>query len=107
MRRVRWLTRAVIPVMALALEPQLAWALSSSAAKQQAERSIGSVEVKASQAPQPRRRRYKPPTVAERIAAGDLLMRTNDYERAVDELNKVIELSRQQAVPEATKVDGM
>lgn len=100
------LCRAIWPCFALVALPHTALAISSSAARGQAERTIVSVESKAAQSPKSRKLRFKPPTIAERIAAGDMLLRTKDYDRAVDELNKVVEISRQKAVPAASKVDG-
>lgn len=105
MRSTRFLVAAALPLLA-ALAPSVAHALASAAAKQQAEQSIVAAEAKAARAPDTSKLRYKPPTVAERIASGDLLLRTKDYERAVDELNKVVELSTQMSVPLATQVDG-
>ncbi len=101
-------SRRLLPwALAILLESHWAAALSSSAAKDQAARSIAAIESKASQSPRAPKLRYKPPSIEERIASGDMLLRTKDYERAVDELNKVVELSRQQAVSEASKVDGI
>lgn len=100
------LAKAAAPA-ALVFLAQSAHAISSSVARDQAQKTIGSVETRAAQAPNARRVRYQPPSAEERIAAGDMLLRTKDYEGAVDELNKVVELAKQQAISEASKVDGM
>ena len=65
-----------------------------------------SVAVAARKLPTTKQPRFTPPTAAERIAAGDLLLRTKDYPRAIDELNKVVELGRQGKVSAASLVDG-
>lgn len=86
---------------------QNAAALSSSAARDKAQATISAVDSKAATAANAGKVRYVPPSVAERIAAGELLLRTKDYEGATDELNKVIEISQQQSVSEESKVDGI
>src|SRR6187401_313034 len=82
-------------------------ALSSSAARDKAQATISAVDSKAATSANPGKVRYVPPSIAERIAAGELLLRTKDYEGATDELNKVIEISQQQSVSEESKVDGI
>ncbi|HEU5074861.1 MAG TPA: tetratricopeptide repeat protein [Polyangiaceae bacterium] len=86
---------------------QNAAALSSSAARDSAQATIAAVDSKAATAANAGRVRFVPPSITERIAAGELLLRTKDYEGATDELNKVIEISQQQAVSEESKVDGI
>jgi tetratricopeptide (TPR) repeat protein len=53
------------------------------------------------------RARRAAPTPAERIAAGDLLLRTKDYERAIEEFSKVVELHRQGRAPNTANADGL
>ncbi|HEY6077745.1 MAG TPA: tetratricopeptide repeat protein, partial [Polyangiaceae bacterium] len=48
----------------------------------------------------------KPPTPAERVAAGDMLLRNKDYDRAIETLSKVLELNRQGKAPEAAYADA-
>ncbi len=49
---------------------------------------------------------FTPPTAAERIAAGELLLRNKDYDRAIIELNKARELHRQGKLPDAANADA-
>ncbi|MGC4092091.1 MAG: tetratricopeptide repeat protein [Polyangiaceae bacterium] len=82
-----------------------AFALDSSDAQHQAETAIQHVEtelVKGSTA----KVAVGVATPAERVAAGDMLLRTKDYDRAIDELSKVLELHRQGQVPEAAFADA-
>ncbi|MDX2051588.1 MAG: tetratricopeptide repeat protein [Polyangiaceae bacterium] len=44
---------------------------------------------------------------AERVAAGELMLRTRDFDRAAEEFNKVLELFQQGKVPEATYADAL
>jgi len=101
-----FLARVALPGTLLGLA-QNAAALSSSAARDQAQATISAVDSKAATAANAGKVRYVPPSIAERIAAGELLLRTKDYEGATDELNKVIEISQQQAVSEESRVDGI
>lgn len=101
-----FLARVALPGTLLGLA-QNAAALSSSAAREQAQATISAVDSKAATAANAGKVRYVPPSIAERIAAGELLLRTKDYEGATDELNKVIEISQQQTVSEESKVDGI
>lgn len=71
-----------------------------------AEMAIRAVEADATKAPDPSRFRYLPPTPAQRVAAGELLLRTGDYDRAVDTLSKVLELYRRGEVPEEACADA-
>ncbi len=48
----------------------------------------------------------KPPTPAERVAAGDMLLRNKDYDHAIEALSKVLELYRQGKAPEAAYADA-
>lgn len=101
-----FLGRVALPGTLLCLAYDAA-ALSSSAARDSAQATISAVDSKAATAANVGKVRYVPPSIAERIAAGELLLRTKDYEGATDELNKVIEISQQQAVSEESKVDGI
>jgi hypothetical protein len=63
--------------------------------------AIRAVEADATKGPDSSRFRYVPPTPAQRVAAGDLLLRTGDFDRAVETLSKVLELHRRGEVPES------
>jgi tetratricopeptide (TPR) repeat protein len=71
-----------------------------------AEMAIRAVEVDATKGPDPSRFRYVPPTPAQRVAAGELLLRTGDFDRAVETLSKVLELFRRGEVPESAYADA-
>ena len=71
-----------------------------------AEMAIRAVEADATKGPDPSRFRYVPPTPAQRVAAGELLLRTGDFDRAVDTLSKVLELFRRGEVPESAYADA-
>lgn len=71
-----------------------------------AEMAIRAVEADAGKGPDPSRFRYVPPTPAQRVAAGELLLRTGDYDRAVETLSKVLELYRRGEVPESANADA-
>lgn len=47
-----------------------------------------------------------PPSLAQRIAAGDLLLRTRDYARAISELSRVVELQQQGGSGDAAQADA-
>jgi tetratricopeptide (TPR) repeat protein len=83
-----------------------AWALDAEQARGRAEQAIRTVEAEAARGASKDRLRYKPPTPAQRLAAGDMLLRNKDYDRAIDELSKVVELRRQGKMPEAPFADG-
>ncbi|HEX5101732.1 MAG TPA: tetratricopeptide repeat protein [Polyangiaceae bacterium] len=76
------------------------------AQRNRAEMAIRAVEADATKGPDPSRFRYVPPTPAQRVAAGELLLRTGDYDRAVDTLSKVLELHRRGEVPESANADA-
>ena len=71
-----------------------------------ADMTIRAVEADATKGPDPSRFRYIPPTPAQRVAAGELLLRTGDYDRAVETLSKVLELYRRGEVPESAHADA-
>ncbi|MCA9645801.1 MAG: hypothetical protein KC492_34150, partial [Myxococcales bacterium] len=92
----RWLVGAV-GVFALGLTASPAHALDAAVAKGRAEAEIRAVNGSTSkiQAAIKKAKQIHGVSVAKRIAAGDLLLRTKDYERAIRELSKVLELGRQ------------
>lgn len=104
-RRPRDVSAVAALLGALTLSSQ-AQAISSSDARERAQRSVSSVEADSARIPSGKKPRFRPPTAAERIASGDMLLRTKDYDRAIDELNKVVELGLQGGVSEADKADG-
>jgi tetratricopeptide (TPR) repeat protein len=83
-----------------------AFALSSSEAQGRATLAVQAVESGMTSTPPDSKLIVKPPTAAERIAAGDMLLRNKDYDRAVETLSKVLELYRQGKVPEAAYADA-
>ncbi|HEY6558686.1 MAG TPA: tetratricopeptide repeat protein [Polyangiaceae bacterium] len=66
-----------------------------------AEADIGKISTALSRA------KRRDPSIVERIAAGDMLYRTKDYERSIDEFSKVLELHRQGKAPEAARADAL
>jgi tetratricopeptide (TPR) repeat protein len=101
-------SRRVASALALAtsLLSGAAFALDSDDARHQAETAIGHLETDIVRGGPPPKSLFQPPTPAERVAAGDMLLRTKDYDRAIAELSKVIELHRQGKVPEAAYADA-
>jgi tetratricopeptide (TPR) repeat protein len=83
-----------------------AFALSSGEAQGRATIAVQAVESGMTSAPPDSKFISKPATPAERVAAGDMLLRTKDYDRAIEELSKVIELYRQGKAPEAAYADA-
>jgi tetratricopeptide (TPR) repeat protein len=83
-----------------------AFALDSTEAKGRAELAVRAVEADAAKGIGGIPVRVQPITPAQRVAAGDMLLRNRDYERAIDTLNKVIELARQGKMPETALADG-
>lgn len=83
-------------------------ALGSSEARARAEQSVSEAqsEIPSIQArlAKAERRAQSP---EERIAAGEMLMRTRDYEGAIDVLSQVVELYRQGKVPERAYADAL
>jgi tetratricopeptide (TPR) repeat protein len=82
------------------------WALGSSEAQHEAETAIMHLETEIVRGGPPPKALFTPPTPAERVAAGDLLLRNKDYDRAIVELSKVLELYRQGKIPEAAYADA-
>jgi len=83
-----------------------AFALSSSEAQGRATLAVQGVESSMTSTPPDSKLNFKPPTAAERVAAGDMLLRNKDYDRAIEELSKVLELYRQGKMPEAAYADA-
>ena len=83
-----------------------AWALSASEAQGRATLAVQGVESSMTSAPPDSKLSAKPPTPAERVAAGDMLLRNKDYDRAIESLSKVLELYRQGKAPEAAYADA-
>jgi len=86
--------------------PGSAWALSSSEAQGRATLAVQGVESAMTSAPPDSKLAVRPPTPAERVAAGDMLLRNKDYDRAIEALSKVLELYRQGKAPEAAYADA-
>jgi tetratricopeptide (TPR) repeat protein len=83
-----------------------AFALSSGEAQGRATLAVQGVESAMTTAPPESKLNFKPPTPAERVAAGDMLLRNKDYDRAIEALSKVVELYRQGKAPEAAYADA-
>jgi tetratricopeptide (TPR) repeat protein len=100
-----------LPTSALALGLAIAgWATpafaDADAIRGRADMSVRAVEADATKGPDTSRFRYVPPTPAQRVAAGELLLRAGDYDRAVDTLSKVLELYRRGEVPDSACADA-
>jgi len=91
--------RAALAVGALFFVSGEALAIDADIARGRADMAIRAVEADVSKGPDASRFRFPPPTPAERVAAGDMLLRTKDYDRAILTLSKVLELYRQGQVP--------
>ena len=83
-----------------------AFALSASEAQGRATLAVQGVESAMTSAPPDSKLTAKPATPAERVAAGDMLLRNKDYDRAIESLSKVLELYRQGKAPEAAYADA-
>jgi tetratricopeptide (TPR) repeat protein len=83
---------------ALALDPEVA--------RGRADIAIRAVEAEAGKGPDASRFRFPPPSPAERVAAGDMLLRTKDYDLSISTLSKVLELHRQGSVPVSAYADA-
>lgn len=106
MTRPRSPTSAVGAALLVLLWSADSLALSASSARAQAARSIAAVEADTGQGAMSPRLYRRPTTVPERVAAGDLLFRTKDYEHAIDVLNQVVELFRQGKATEPPYADA-
>src|SRR5690606_987874 len=95
-----------IPVaIALLAWSSASWALDADEARRRARTTLAFVESEVVRGGPPPRPRYVPPTPAERVAAGELLLRARDYDRAIETLEKVLELHRQGKAVEAAYAD--
>jgi tetratricopeptide (TPR) repeat protein len=103
MRRFR--TSALALGFAIASQAASAFA-DTDTIRGRAEMAIRAVEADATKGPDTSRFRYVPPTPAQRVAAGDLLLRTGDYDRAIETLSKVLELYRRGEVPDSACADA-
>src|SRR5262249_8216645 len=81
-------------------------ALDSSEAQGRAQQAIAAVESDMVKPPTPPKFLTPPATPEQRIAAGDMLFRTKDYDRAIDTLEKVVELRHQGKASEAAFADA-
>jgi tetratricopeptide (TPR) repeat protein len=91
--------RSILAAGALVLVAGESLAVDAATARGRADIAIRAVEADAAKGPDPSRFRLPPPTPAQRVAAGDMLLRTKDYDRAILTLSKVLELHRQGKVP--------
>jgi tetratricopeptide (TPR) repeat protein len=101
----RWSTSALALGLSIAGFTRPAFA-DADAIRGRAEMAIRAVEADATKGPDTSRFRYVPPTPAQRVAAGDLLLRTGDYDRAVETLSKVLELYTRGEVPDSACADA-
>lgn len=96
-----------LALLSLSVAPS-AFAVDPSEAKGNAETAIRSAEgdIGAIQASMDKAHRATLTTPEQRIVAGELLMRTKDYGRAIDVLSQVLELHRRGKVPEPAYADA-
>ena len=104
MRAVGGLALALGALLSAVARPALA--IDADEARGRAEQAIRAAEADLAKAPDPSRLRFPPPTPAQRVAAGDMLLRTRDYDAAIDQLSKVLELHRQGQMPENAYADA-
>ena len=97
--------RGALLAVAFGVFPTSAAALTADEARANASKSIAAVETQAASLRQvtAETRRLDPSRL---VTAGELHLRTKDYERAIEQLNKVIELDHQGRVPEAVAADA-
>lgn len=97
--------RYALLALAFGVFPTPAGAVSADEARANATKAITAVEAQASSLRRvtAETRRLDPSRL---VTAGELHLRTKDYERAIDQLNKVIELDQQGRVPEAVAADA-
>ncbi len=103
--KLRFPTQALTATACLLLAAR-AFALDAGTARGRADIAIRAVEADASKGPDASRFRFTPPTPAQRVAAGDMLLRTKDYDRSISTLAKVLELHRQGQIPENAFADA-
>jgi tetratricopeptide (TPR) repeat protein len=105
MRRLR-LGSFVLAGCWVLLSASRAAALDPTVARGRAELSIKGAEADALRASKLAQVRYQPPTPAQRVAAGDMLLRNRDYDQAIVTLSKVLELHRQGKMPAQALADA-
>jgi tetratricopeptide (TPR) repeat protein len=88
------------------LSPSAAEAANPAQARIEAEKLLRNVEAGVARGAPPIPTKMLGPSEAERIAAGEMLVRLKDSERAVDELSEVLELHRQGKASEAANADA-
>jgi tetratricopeptide (TPR) repeat protein len=104
MRAVRGLALALGALLSAVAHPALA--VDAGEARGRAEIAIRAAEAEATKGPDAARLRVPPATPAQRVAAGDMLLRTGDHDAAIDQLSKVLELRRQGQMPENAYADA-
>ena len=104
MRSVSGLTLALGTLLSAVARPALA--VDAGQARGRAELAIRAAEAESTKVADPARLRMPAPTPAQRVAAGDMLLRTGDYDAAIDQLSKVLELHRQGQMPENAYADA-
>jgi tetratricopeptide (TPR) repeat protein len=92
--------------LATVLAASSSLALSESQARQQAEAELQAAAATSQRIAPTARATTATVPPAERVAAGELMLRTRDYDRAAEELGKVVELFRQGQAPESTYADA-
>jgi len=106
MRMRRLQSGALVAAVFASFLAKHAAALDSSEAMGRATTALQGVEADAGKpAPAPKFLQ-RPATPAERIAAGEMLLQTKDYDRAIDSLSKVLELNRQGKASEGDYADA-
>ncbi len=106
MRSQRVIGPALVALFGAWLVPGAALALSASAARARADKDIAAAEVTAGKINAASSKGPKALTPSERIARGEVLLRTKDYERAIEVLCQVVELHRQGKVPATAAADA-
>jgi tetratricopeptide (TPR) repeat protein len=104
MRSVSGLALALGALLSAVARPALA--VGAVEARGRAELAIRAAEAEATKVADPGRLRFPQPTPAQRVAAGDMLLRTGDYDAAIEQLSKVLELHRQGQMPENAYADA-
>lgn len=106
MRSQRVIGPALVALFGAWLVPGAALALSASAARARADKDIAAAEATAEKVNAASSKGPKALTASERIARGEVLLRTKDYERAIEVLCQVVELHRQGKVPATAAADA-
>jgi len=96
-----------LSALATVLSVSVASALSTSEAKDIARASLQAAAAQAQRGSPALQATTSTVSPAERVAAGELMLRTDDFERAGEEFNKVVELFRQGKISEATYADAL